>query len=453
MVIKVRGIRKKLFITYLIITGIIFLLFYLSQVVFIGKIYTYYKINQLKNYSLEIANALSKNDDKTANELIEESNSKVIAVTDTGILIFGTRGNGQGYGIGLPKTFLNTDEKLSVVEFTHPSIGVESLAVIRSFSYNKQNAKLVLTIPLSTIDDTAMIFKSEFFLMLLICIIVIIIMSIIMSKRLTKPIDDLKYAAQNIASGNLDVKLDVKTNDELEDLAMSMNSMAENLSKAEKFKRDLIANITHDLKTPLGLIKGYCEMLLDFYGDDKEKRNRYLNAALNEVDRMSKMIDDVLSLSKLQSGLVKLKISSFNLKNLVDDVVLSFEPLLQGKNINIVTENLDVIVNGDAELIRRVIMNLLSNSIKSINKGGLITISSILENNHVKVIVSDTGKGIEKEKLQNVFEKFYKVDNKGTGLGLAIVKEILDLHGSEYYIESEIDKGTSFYFTLDKVAI
>ncbi|MGJ7044860.1 sensor histidine kinase [Thermoanaerobacterium thermosulfurigenes] len=448
-----RGIRKKLFITYLIITGIIFLLFYLSQVVFIGKIYTYYKINQLKNYSLEIANALSKNDDKTANELIEESNSKVIAVTDTGILIFGTRGNGQGYGIGLPKTFLNTDEKLSVVEFTHPSIGVESLAVIRSFSYNKQNAKLVLTIPLSTIDDTAMIFKSEFFLMLLICIIVIIIMSIIMSKRLTKPIDDLKYAAQNIASGNLDVKLDVKTNDELEDLAMSMNSMAENLSKAEKFKRDLIANITHDLKTPLGLIKGYCEMLLDFYGDDKEKRNKYLNAALNEVDRMSKMIDDVLSLSKLQSGLVKLKISSFNLKNLVDDVVLSFEPLLQGKNINIVTENLDVIVNGDAELIRRVIMNLLSNSIKSINKGGLITISSILENNHVKVIVSDTGKGIEKEKLQNVFEKFYKVDNKGTGLGLAIVKEILDLHGSEYYIESEIDKGTSFYFTLDKVAI
>lgn len=272
-------------------------------------------------------------------------------------------------------------------------------------------------------------------------------------KKLTKPIDDLKYAAQNIASGNLDVKLDINTNDELEDLAMSMNSMAENLSKAEKFKRDLIANITHDLKTPLGLIKGYCEMLLDFYGEDKEKRNKYLNAALDEVDRMSKMIDDVLSLSKFQSGLVKLKISSFNLKSLVDDVVLSFEPLLHGKNINIVTENLDVIVNGDVELLRRVIMNLLSNSIKSISESGLITISSILENNHVKVIVSDTGKGIEREKLQNVFKKFYKGDNKGTGLGLAIVKEILDLHGSEYKIDSEINKGTSFYFTLNKADI
>nr|WP_303265150.1 HAMP domain-containing sensor histidine kinase [Thermoanaerobacterium sp. CMT5567-10] len=448
-----RGIRKKLFITYLIITGIIFLLFYLSQVVFIGKIYTYYKINQMKNYSLKIANALTTNDYKTANELMEESNAKVIAVTDTGNLVFGMHGNGQGYGIGLPKTFLNTNEKLAVVEFTHPSIGVKSLAVIRSFSYNNQNAKLVLTIPLSTITDTTVIFKSEFFLMLLICIVVIIIMSIIMSKRLTKPIEDLKNAAQNIASGNLDVKLDVKTNDELEDLAMSMNSMAENLSKAEKFKRDLIANITHDLKTPLGLIKGYCEMLLDFYGDDKEKRNKYLNVALNEVDRMSKMIDDVLSLSKLQSGLVKLKVSSFNLKNLIDDVVLSFEPLLHGKNINIVTENLDVIVNGDVELIRRVIMNLLSNSIKSIDESGVITISSILEDNNVKVIVSDTGKGIEKEKLQSVFEKFYKGDNKGTGLGLAIVKEILDLHGSEYYIESEINKGTLFYFTLNKADI
>ncbi len=425
----------------------------MSQVVFIEKIYTYYKINQLKNYSLEIANALAKNDDKIANELMEESNAKVIALTDTGNLIFGTRGNGQGYGIGLPKTYLNTNERLSVVEFTHPSIGVKSLAVIRAFSYNKQNAKLVLTIPLSTITDTTVIFKSEFFLMLLICIVVIIIMSIVISKKLTKPIDDLKYAAQNIASGNLDVKLDVKTNDELEDLAMSMNSMAENLSKAEKFKRDLIANITHDLKTPLGLIKGYCEMLLDFYGEDKEKRNRYLNAALNEVDRMSKMIDDVLSLSKLQSGLVKLKISSFNLKSLVDDVVLSFEPLLHSKNINIVPENLDVIVNGDAELIRRVIINLLSNSIKSISEAGLITISAILENNHVKVVVSDTGKGIKREELPNVFKKFYKGDNKGTGLGLAIVKEILELHGSEYYIESEINKGTSFYFTLNKADI
>jgi Histidine kinase-, DNA gyrase B-, and HSP90-like ATPase. len=168
---------------------------------------------------------------------------------------------------------------------------------------------------------------------------------------------------------------------------------------------------------------------------------------------MSKMIDDVLSLSKFQSGLVKLKISSFNLKSLVDDVVLSFEPLLHGKNINIVTENLDVIVNGDVELLRRVIMNLLSNSIKSISESGLITISSILENNHVKVIVSDTGKGIEREKLQNVFKKFYKGDNKGTGLGLAIVKEILDLHGSEYKIDSEINKGTSFYFTLNKADI
>jgi signal transduction histidine kinase len=136
---------------------------------------------------------------------------------------------------------------------------------------------------------------------------------------------------------------------------------------------------------------------------------------------MSKMIDDVLSLSKFQSGLVKLKISSFNLKSLVDDVVLSFEPLMHGKNINIVMENLDVIVNGDAELIRRVIMNLLSNSIKSISKSGLITISAILENNHVKVIVSDTGKGIKREELPNVFKKFYKGDKSGTGLGLAIV--------------------------------
>ncbi|WP_225624290.1 sensor histidine kinase [Thermoanaerobacterium thermosaccharolyticum] len=429
------------------------MLFYLSQVVFIGKICTYYKVNQLKNYSLKIANSLAANDDKTTNELVEESNSKVIAITDTGNVILGNHGNGPGYGLGLPKAYLNRDEKLSVVEFTHPSIGVKSLAVIRAFLYNKQNAKLVLTIPLSTITDTTVIFKSEFLLMLLICIVVIIIMSIVMSKKLTKPIDDLKYAAQNIASGNLDVKLDVNTNDELEDLAMSMNSMAENLSKAEKFKRDLIANITHDLKTPLGLIKGYCEMLLDFYGEDKEKRNEYLNAALNEVDRMSKMIDDVLSLSKFQSGLVKLKISSFNLKSLVDDVVLSFEPLLHGKNINIVTENLDVIVNGDAELIRRVIMNLLSNSIKSISESGLITISAILENNHVKVIVSDTGKGIKREELPNVFKKFYKGDKSGIGLGLAIVKEILDLHGSEYYIESEINKGTLFYFTLNKADI
>jgi signal transduction histidine kinase len=405
--------------------------------VFIGKICTYYKVNQLKNYSLKIANSLAANDDKTTNELVEESNSKVIAITDTGNVILGNHGNGPGYGLGLPKAYLNRDEKLSVVEFTHPSIGVKSLAVIRTFTYNQKEAKLILIIPVLTITDTIVIFKSEFFLMLLFSIIIIIITSIVMSKKLTKPINNLKDAAHNIASGNLDIKLDIKTNDEIEDLAISMNSMVESLSKAEKLKKDLIANIAHDLKTPLGLIKGYCEMLLDFYGDDVEKRNKYLNTMLKEVDRMAKMIDDVLSLSKLQSGLVKLKPSSFNLKSLVENVVLSFEPLLREKNISVKVENIDVNVIGDFELLRRVLINLISNSIKSIKESGLITISSSIENKEVKIIVSDTGKGISKEDFQNVFQKFYKGDKSGTGLGLAIVKEILDLHGSKYRIESE----------------
>ncbi|SNX54255.1 HAMP domain-containing sensor histidine kinase [Thermoanaerobacterium sp. RBIITD] len=444
-----KGIRGKLFMTYIIITGLIFLLFYLSQVVFIEKIYTYYKVNQLKSYSSKIINSINKNNDKTINELIDESNAKVSVITDEGNIILGSHGNGPGGGLGIPRIYLNTDKKISVIEFTHPVLGVKYLAVINSFTYKSQGAKLIMSIPMSIITDTAAIFKEEFFLILLISIIIIIIVSSIMSKKLTKPINNLKKAAHDIASGNLNVKIDLKTSDEIEDLAASMNDMAVNLNRAEKFRKDLIANITHDLKTPLGLIKGYCEMLLDFYGDDKHKRDAYLNTMIKEVDRMSKMIDNVLSLSKLQSGLIKLNISSFNLKSLVEEVVNSFEPLLREKNINIKMDNIDVMVNADKELIRRVFINIISNSIKSIKDSGVITITSMQDDGYVKIKISDTGKGMSKEDLQNIFKKFYKGEQSGTGLGLAIVKEILDLHGSKYFFESEINKGTSFFFTLN----
>ncbi|MDI6605460.1 MAG: HAMP domain-containing sensor histidine kinase [Thermoanaerobacteraceae bacterium] len=443
---KLKGIRKRLFVSYILITGMILTLFWLTQVAFINDIYSYYKINQLKNYSQKIVDAIGNKDEGLISELIDKSNARVVAISDNNIIISGNKGNGKG--IGIPETLLNTDGGVKVIRYVHPGLHIEYLSILRSFSYNDKPAILIMSIPISTISDTVNIFKKEFWFISLITITATLLMSVFISKKITKPIEILKNAALEIASGNLDIKIDYNNDDELRELAKSMNSMAKQLSITDKFRKDLIANITHDLKTPLGLIRGYSEMLLDYYGDDKEKREKYLNTMINETERMSNLVDDVLQLSKLQSGMVKIKEEIFNLENLVFEILNIFEIQISEKNIDINLDNLKINVIADREMIKRVFINIISNAINSIIKDGNISIGSSIEDKYVLIKVSDTGCGIPEKDLPYIFERYYKGNKSGTGLGLAIVKEILNLHGSKFKFESEEGTGTTFYFTL-----
>lgn len=442
-----KGIRKKLFISYLIIGLIILSMFWLTQVVFINKIYSYYKINQLKNYSEKIVEAINNNDEMLISKLIDKSNAQVVAMTQNNIIIAGNN-RGYGRGLGIPEVLLHPINTVKVVKYEHPFLHIEYLSIVRPFLYNGKPATLIMSIPIAAINDSVNLFKQVFWRIFVVTIAAILFVSIYMSKKFTRPIQILKNAAHQIASGNLDVKIYYKEDDELGDLAKSMNTMVKQLSITDKFRKDLIANISHDLKTPLGLIRGYSEMLLDYYGDDKEKREKYLNTVIKETERMSKLVDDVLQLSKLQSGMVEIKEEPIDLEKLIFETLDIFEIQILEKNIEVKLNNLKLKVIADREMIKRAIINIISNAIASIENGGILAIEAIPQDKEVLIKISDTGCGIPQKDLEHIFDRYYKGNKSGTGLGLAIVKEILTLHGSKYGIESKEGVGTTFYFTL-----
>lgn len=446
MVNKLKGIQKKFFISYLLIGGIILSLFWLTQVVFINKIYSYYKINQLKNYSEKIVEAINNNNEMLLSELIDKSSARVIAISQNEILIVGSKGYGKG--LGIPETLLHPAKNLKVVKYEHPFLHIEYLSIIRPFLYHGKPATLIMSIPIAAINDSVNLFKQVFWWIFVITLIAILLISVYMSKKFTRPIQILKNAAHQIASGNLNVKINYKEEDELGDLAKSMNTMVKQLSITDKFRKDLIANISHDLKTPLGLIRGYSEMLLDYYGDDKEKREKYLNIVIKETERMSKLVDDVLQLSKLQSGMVEIKEEPIDLEKLIFETLDIFEIQILEKNIEVKLDNLKLKVIADREMIKRAIINIISNAMASMENSGILTITAEPQDKEILIKISDTGCGIPQKDLEHIFDRYYKGNKSGTGLGLAIVKEILTLHGSKYGIESKEKIGTTFYFTL-----
>lgn len=443
-----KGIRKKLFISYLSIGMVVLLLFWLTQVVFINRIYEYYKVNQLKSYSEQIVQAINNNNEMLISELIDKSNARVIAITENDIVIAGNnRGHGMR-GLGIPEILLRPTNTTRVVKYEHPFLHIEYLSIVRPFLYNGKPAILIMSLPMAAINDSVNLFKEVFWWIFALTIVSTLVVSSYMSKKFTRPIQILKNAAHDIASGNLNVKINYKEEDELGELAKSMNTMVKQLSITDKFRKDLIANISHDLKTPLGLIRGYSEMLLDYYGEDKEKREKYLNTVIKETERMSKLVDDVLQLSKLQSGMVEVKEETIDLEKLIFEILDIFEIQILEKNIEVRLENLKVKVVADREMIKRAIINIISNAIASMENGGTLSITAELQDKDVLIKISDTGCGIPEKDLEHIFDRFYKGNKSGTGLGLAIVKEILTLHQSDFGIRSKEGEGTTFYFTL-----
>ncbi|MGB9809575.1 MAG: sensor histidine kinase [Caldanaerobacter sp.] len=443
-----KGIRKKLFISYLLIALIVLLLFWLTQVVLINKIYEYYKINQLKSYSEQIVQAINNNNEMLISELIDKSNARVIAITENNMVIAGNnRGHGMR-GLGIPEMLLKPTNTTKVIKYEHPFLHIEYLSIVRPFLYNGKPAILIMSLPEASINDSVNLFKEVFWWIFALTIVSTLVVSSYMSKKFTRPIQILKNAAHEIASGNLNVKINYKEEDELGDLAKSMNTMVKQLSITDKFRKDLIANISHDLKTPLGLIRGYSEMLLDYYGEDKEKREKYLNTVIKETERMTKLVDDVLQLSKLQSGMVEIKEETIDLEKLIFETLDIFEIQILEKNIEVRLENLKVKVVADREMIKRAIINIISNAIASMENGGILSITAELQDKNVLIKISDTGCGIPEKDLEHIFDRFYKGNKSGTGLGLAIVKEILTLHQSDFGIRSKEGEGTTFYFTL-----
>lgn len=299
-----------------------------------------------------------------------------------------------------------------------------------------------------------------------VALVIALTVAFFLSKSMTSPIREMKEIAQRLAEGDFSRKVRIKSKDELGELARSLNTMAgelqakmENLERMDRVRTDFVANISHELKTPLTLIKGYIETLEDRAITDTERAGRFILIIKDHTNRLSNIIDDLLSLSELELSRDSIEKSEFDLKNLMDDITLGFGHALAAKqqNLTIEPQGQNFKIKADRDKIEQVFVNLIDNAIKYTEDGGRIRVCLVQQNGEVVVTVEDNGIGIPREDLDRVFERFYRVDKArsrqlgGTGLGLGIAKHIVLAHKGEIRIESDTGKGTKVFVTLPKV--
>jgi two-component system phosphate regulon sensor histidine kinase PhoR len=226
------------------------------------------------------------------------------------------------------------------------------------------------------------------------------------------------------------------------------------IRQLESMRRDFVANVSHELKTPLTSIKGFLETLLDGALEDRETTLKFLSIIFQETERLNNLIHDLLDISKLESGQMDVKRKPVKLQKLVENVLTALEKLISAKNLTLIRELRVETLWGDEALLQEVVINLLDNAIKYTPEGGVIRIGSQQNAAGASFYVEDTGIGIPKESLPRLFERFYRVDKGrsremgGTGLGLAIVKHIIERHGGKIKVTSELGKGSRFSFTI-----
>ena len=284
-----------------------------------------------------------------------------------------------------------------------------------------------------------------------------------LSKSLITRIQVLNNAALSIADGDLQMRVPVNGKDELAQLSRSFNKMAAELesskleqAKIEALRKNLIAWVSHDLRTPLTSIRAMLEALSDGLVEDDETKNRYINTSRHQIEELSKLINDLFLFSQIDAGGMKLNIQANNLSDLISDSIESFHLTAAAQDIILEGCMMDDVdsVWMDIHQINRVVNNLISNAIRFTPHGGRVDVCAKRKDNAVIISVSDTGEGIAAEDLPHVFEQFYRVEqsrNRGTGgagLGLTIVKSIVEAHGGTISANSQVGKGTTIEVRL-----
>jgi len=282
---------------------------------------------------------------------------------------------------------------------------------------------------------------------------VAILLGLFLTRQFTKPIRALKKGASRIARGDLAYRVEVKSGDEFGELAKSFNSMAASLDSSEQSRRRLFADIAHELRTPLSVIEGTVDAMLDGVYEPSPDN---INSIKEETDVLTRLVGELRDLTLAESGHLKLEIEPTNLAEMVQRRVSQAEVIARGKNVNLRTDIAEGLpeIEADGRRIEQVVANLLDNALNHTPSGGSVTIAASREKDGILVSVSDTGEGIPPEHLPYIFERFYRVDDArsrktgGAGLGLAIAKQMVELHGGRIWVESEAGKGSKFSFTL-----
>ena len=301
---------------------------------------------------------------------------------------------------------------------------------------------------------TVRVLTNQMLIVTIICIAFSLLISLLIAWQFARPIKQFTATARRIGDGDLSLEYKGNGYNEFDDLADALNYATSEMVKAENFRRDFLTNVSHDIRTPLTLIKANAEMIRDISGDKKEKRNRNTQTIINEADRLTLLVEDILDLSKLQAGVVEMKNEIVDVGAIAHEVVSQFDVLRVRDGYVFETDiEQGLLVICDRKRLTQVVYNLVGNAINYVGDDRKVIVRVFGDNGKAKVEISDHGKGIPLGEIDKVWERYYRSNRQnrnvvGSGIGLSIVKNVLISFNAEYGIISHEGEGTTFWFAL-----
>lgn len=462
--VKRPGILQQILLGFICFTAVILALLWVFQIVLLGPFYEYTKTQEVKEAAETLISYLDDEDalEELLSSVARDTSLSISISDEKGLRIAARRPNefqrpqiGYFSQIDLFRLFsyvqISGGSDLETYESPDDyGKNITTIIYAKTLQTPAGNYRLVLlegTItPVTSTVDTL---KIQLIWLTVVMVLLGIGLALWISRSISKPIISINDSAKILATGEYHIQFDEVGSREVQELAQTLNFAAAELANSDSLRRELLANVSHDLRTPLTMIKGYSEVMRDLPGENTPEN---VQIVIDETTRLTDLVNDLLDLSKMEAGVISLNISAFPLTQSIREILKRYEKLADYRFVFQATE--DVTVQADPLKISQVVYNLVNNAINYAGEDKEILLIQQVKQDKVHISVTDHGEGIPGNKLADIWERYYKIDREhkraqiGTGLGLSIVKNILDLHGGTYGVTSQPASGSTFWFEL-----
>lgn len=474
----IKGITKRWATNTLLVTALVLLFLVATSILFIVQYYRNYVVTYLSDYANETVITFFTPYVDASDEVFSQ---KAKEFTDS----FPDKSRvevqviGRGGSVVVSSSGFASDEISTDMEDVQQAL-TSGTSTATWFGFNNNGEHIVsvaMALPQNTdgefsgavrfISSMRGVDQQTFSFILIILIVYIVALffvalsGIFFVQTIVSPVRKINDTARLFSEGNYDVRVETnnKADDEIAELAESINTMINEVAATDKMKNDFISTVSHELRTPLTAIKGWGEMLKELDGEDREISRRGTEVIINESERLSRLVEELLDFSRMQNGNMTLRLEKIDVLAELDEAVFVFKERSKRDNVEIKynAPEIPAPMMGDPNRIKQVFVNLLDNAFKYNKEGGLVDVEATVDDGVLTINISDTGCGIPPEDLPNVKKKFYKsnIQVRGSGIGLAVVDEIVKLHNGVFEINSVLDVGTtvSVVFPIEKIAV
>ena len=465
------GIKWKILILMAAFTAFVLLVIWLFQVVLLNVFYERTKLSELETAANDIVERLGDENSlkESADALLAEKQifSGIYRMENGELSLYGGRFIGKCYlDNATVEDIENIIEKAELAGGTYyfresdksdrPDGNKDrmlEIVYVNVVNTEDDGYVVVLDMIYTPLDATVNTLNRQFLWIAAILLVGAVAMTVIISKSVSSPVIKMTESAKKLAKGNYDADFSGDGCRETQELAETLNYASSELAKTDKLQKELISNISHDLRTPLTLITGYGEVMRDIPGENTPEN---IQAIIDETTRLSGLVNDLLDISKIQAGTVKFEKEKFNLTETIRNAMTRYSKLIEHDGFKIeFFADTDVFVVADPTRMLQVIYNLINNAVNYAGEDKRVWLTQTVNGDRVRIAVSDNGEGIPPENLTQIWDRYYKVDKLhkravvGTGLGLSIVKGILESHGATYGVESAVGRGSTFWFEMN----